>query len=142
MSSRLLCLALATTGCSCAFLSQMRPPGTADALSSAAESSRCVLPVMAAAAPAEPAHAISGGDSKPKKIFVLGGDGFCGWPTACHLSDKGHDVVIIDNLAVAHRDPNEAELRRTVVRRVLQRCLVLGLPLPPDQRAQRHPLFS
>ena len=27
-----------------------------------------------------------------KKILVLGGDGFCGWPTALHLSDKGHDV--------------------------------------------------
>jgi UDP-sulfoquinovose synthase len=34
-----------------------------------------------------------------KKIFVLGGDGFCGWPTALHLSDKGHDIVIIDNLS-------------------------------------------
>jgi len=41
----------------------------------------------------------TGGDSKPTKIFVLGGDGFCGWPTAVHLSDKGHDVVIIDNLS-------------------------------------------
>ena len=25
----------------------------------------------------------------PKKILVLGGDGFCGWPTSLHLSDKG-----------------------------------------------------
>jgi len=39
------------------------------------------------------------GDSAKKKIFVLGGDGFCGWPTAVHLSDKGHDVTIIDNLS-------------------------------------------
>ena len=30
--------------------------------------------------------------SASKKILVLGGDGFCGWPTALHLSDKGHDV--------------------------------------------------
>merc|ERR1719199_1653656 len=44
-------------------------------------------------------HAASSGDSRPKKIFVLGGDGFCGWPTALHLSDKGHEVVIIDNLS-------------------------------------------
>jgi len=28
---------------------------------------------------------------------VLGGDGFCGWPTALHLSNLGNDVVIIDN---------------------------------------------
>ena len=27
-----------------------------------------------------------------KKILVLGGDGFCGWPTSLHLSDAGHDV--------------------------------------------------
>ena len=33
------------------------------------------------------------------KIFVLGGDGFCGWPTALHLSDLDHDVVIVDNLS-------------------------------------------
>ncbi|MEI8050784.1 MAG: NAD-dependent epimerase/dehydratase family protein [Actinomycetes bacterium] len=33
------------------------------------------------------------------KIIVLGGDGFCGWPTALHLSSVGHDVTIIDNLS-------------------------------------------
>ena len=34
-----------------------------------------------------------------KKIIVLGGDGFCGWPTSLYLSDQGHDVVIVDNLS-------------------------------------------
>jgi len=33
------------------------------------------------------------------KILVLGGDGFCGWPTALHLSNLGHEVVIVDNLS-------------------------------------------
>ena len=33
------------------------------------------------------------------KILVLGGDGFCGWPTSLHLSDAGHDVLIADNLS-------------------------------------------
>jgi len=32
-------------------------------------------------------------------LFVLGGDGFCGWPTALHLSRVGYDVVIVDNLS-------------------------------------------
>ena len=32
------------------------------------------------------------------QIIVLGGDGFCGWPTALHLSANGHDVTIVDNL--------------------------------------------
>jgi UDP-sulfoquinovose synthase len=33
------------------------------------------------------------------KILILGGDGFCGWPTALHLSGLGHDVTILDNLS-------------------------------------------
>jgi UDP-sulfoquinovose synthase len=33
------------------------------------------------------------------KVLVLGGDGFCGWPTSLHLSDIGHDVTIVDNLS-------------------------------------------
>ena len=33
------------------------------------------------------------------KIIVLGGDGFCGWPTSLYLSNKGHDIVIVDNLS-------------------------------------------
>ncbi|MEO0397855.1 MAG: NAD-dependent epimerase/dehydratase family protein [Pseudomonadota bacterium] len=33
------------------------------------------------------------------RICVIGGDGFCGWPTALHLSQKGHDVVIVDDLS-------------------------------------------
>jgi UDP-sulfoquinovose synthase len=32
------------------------------------------------------------------RIIVLGGDGFCGWPTTLHLSNRGHEVVIVDNL--------------------------------------------
>jgi UDP-sulfoquinovose synthase len=33
------------------------------------------------------------------KVFVLGGDGFCGWPTSLYLSKRGYDVTIIDNLS-------------------------------------------
>ena len=33
------------------------------------------------------------------KVLVLGGDGFCGWPTTLHLSDLGHDVTVVDNLS-------------------------------------------
>ena len=41
----------------------------------------------------------TGGVTTKKKVIVLGGDGFCGWPTSLHLSDQGHDVVIVDNLS-------------------------------------------
>jgi len=34
-----------------------------------------------------------------ENILILGGDGFCGWPTALHLSSIGHDVAIVDNLS-------------------------------------------
>lgn len=34
-----------------------------------------------------------------KRIIVLGGDGFCGWPTALHLSRLGNDVTIFDNFS-------------------------------------------
>lgn len=34
-----------------------------------------------------------------KRVVVLGGDGFCGWPTALGLSAEGHSVTIIDNLS-------------------------------------------
>jgi UDP-sulfoquinovose synthase len=47
--------------------------------------------------------AINGSDNssnkKKKKVMILGGDGFCGWPTSLYLSDQGHDVVIVDNLS-------------------------------------------
>ncbi len=33
------------------------------------------------------------------KILVIGGDGFCGWPTSLHLSNLGHAVTIIDDLS-------------------------------------------
>ena len=32
-------------------------------------------------------------------VLVLGGDGFCGWPTALHLSDLGYDITLVDNLS-------------------------------------------
>ena len=33
------------------------------------------------------------------RVLVLGGDGFCGWPTSLHLSAQGHEVCIVDNLS-------------------------------------------
>jgi nucleoside-diphosphate-sugar epimerase len=33
------------------------------------------------------------------RVLVLGGDGFCGWPTSLYLSDRGHDIIILDNLS-------------------------------------------
>jgi UDP-sulfoquinovose synthase len=38
------------------------------------------------------------------RVLILGGDGFCGWPTSLHLSQRGHDVVIVDNFARRNAD--------------------------------------
>lgn len=43
------------------------------------------------------------------KVIILGGDGFCGWPTALHLSRCGHAVSIVDNLSRRAID-NELEI--------------------------------
>ena len=34
-----------------------------------------------------------------EKIIILGGDGFCGWPTSLRLSKSGYDIIIVDNLS-------------------------------------------
>src|SRR5271165_6161286 len=36
------------------------------------------------------------------KILVLGGDGYLGWPTAMHLSARGHEVTLVDNFSRRH----------------------------------------
>jgi len=33
------------------------------------------------------------------KVLIIGGDGFCGWPTSLRLSQEGYDVTIVDNLS-------------------------------------------
>jgi UDP-sulfoquinovose synthase len=43
-------------------------------------------------------------------VLVLGGDGFCGWPTALHLSELGFDVTIVDNMS-RRRIDNELGVR-------------------------------
>ena len=43
------------------------------------------------------------------RVLVLGGDGFCGWPTSLYLSDRGHNVTILDNLSRRNID-NELEV--------------------------------
>ncbi len=38
------------------------------------------------------------------KVIVIGGDGYCGWATALHLSNKGYEVGILDNLSRRYWD--------------------------------------
>ncbi len=36
-------------------------------------------------------------NTRARRIVILGGDGFCGWPMALYLSRRGCEVTIIDN---------------------------------------------
>jgi UDP-sulfoquinovose synthase len=38
------------------------------------------------------------------KVLVVGGDGYCGWATALHLSERGYEVAIADSLVRRHWD--------------------------------------
>ncbi|XP_027080259.1 UDP-sulfoquinovose synthase, chloroplastic [Coffea eugenioides] len=40
----------------------------------------------------------TGEAGSPKKVMVIGGDGYCGWATALHLSNRNYEVAIVDNL--------------------------------------------
>ncbi len=33
------------------------------------------------------------------RVLVLGGDGYLGWPAALHLSQRGHEIAILDNFS-------------------------------------------
>ena len=58
------------------------------------------------------------------KIAVLGGDGFCGWPTALHLSDQGHEVHIIDNLSRRWIDTELGVQSLTPMDSIQERCRI------------------
>lgn len=55
------------------------------------------------------------------KIAILGGDGFCGWPTSLHLSNLGHDVVIVDNLSRRKIDEELGANSLTPIRSIEER---------------------
>ena len=55
------------------------------------------------------------------KILLLGGDGYCGWPTALYLSDKGHDVTIVDSLIRRKWDEELGTPTLTPIRSIAER---------------------
>jgi UDP-sulfoquinovose synthase len=55
------------------------------------------------------------------QILILGGDGFCGWPTSLHLSACGHDVTIVDNFARRQADEELHAQSLTPIRPLAER---------------------
>jgi UDP-sulfoquinovose synthase len=58
------------------------------------------------------------------QILILGGDGFCGWPTSLHLSARGHDIVIVDNLSRRNIDNELEAFSLTPIRPIGERLRV------------------
>ena len=46
------------------------------------------------------------------RVVILGGDGYLGWPTALHFSQRGHEVALVDNYLRrrAHRENGTGSL--------------------------------
>jgi UDP-sulfoquinovose synthase len=55
------------------------------------------------------------------RVIVLGGDGFCGWPTSLHLSARGHHVTIVDNLVRRRTDEELGASSLTPIRPIEER---------------------
>jgi UDP-sulfoquinovose synthase len=60
------------------------------------------------------------------RVLVLGGDGFCGWPTSLYLSERGHDVTIVDNLSRRKIDIDLEVQSLTPIRPIGERIQVWG----------------
>jgi UDP-sulfoquinovose synthase len=58
------------------------------------------------------------------KIAVLGGDGYCGWATALHLSARGHAVSIVDNFSRRQWDHEIGAQTLTPIRPLAERLRV------------------
>ena len=61
------------------------------------------------------------------KVIVLGGDGFCGWPTALNLSHlQRHEVYIVDNLSRRNIDNQLSSNSLTNIGSIEDRIQVAG----------------
>lgn len=54
--------------------------------------------VKAVAAPAQGSMGTAHSSGAGTRVMIIGGDGYCGWATALHLSARGYKVAIVDNL--------------------------------------------
>ncbi|MEP5633769.1 MAG: NAD-dependent epimerase/dehydratase family protein [Tateyamaria sp.] len=58
-----------------------------------------------------------------KNVMIIGGDGFCGWPTSLHLSAHGHNVTIVDNLSRRRIDEDLGAESLTPITSIEERIL-------------------
>ena len=58
------------------------------------------------------------------RIVILGGDGFCGWPTSLYLSHRGHEVHILDSFVRRWQDRQLGVESLTPIRSLEERLQV------------------
>jgi UDP-sulfoquinovose synthase len=58
------------------------------------------------------------------RIAILGGDGYCGWATALHLSGRGHTIAIVDNFVRRQWDHELGAQTLTPIRPLSERLAV------------------
>jgi UDP-sulfoquinovose synthase len=58
------------------------------------------------------------------RVLILGGDGFCGWPTSLHLSTRGYEIAIVDNLSRRKIDIELESSSLTPIRTIEERLHV------------------
>ncbi|KAI3424306.1 hypothetical protein D9Q98_009860 [Chlorella vulgaris] len=77
----------------------------ARAVMAAAPARRRTLRVAATATTdAPPAAGTANSNGGGTRVMIIGGDGYCGWATALHLSARGYNVCIVDNLVRRNYD--------------------------------------
>ena len=59
---------------------------------------RALRSAVFAAAKADRSKADDPDAGKGQRVMIIGGDWYCGWATALHLSNRGYEVCIVDNL--------------------------------------------
>lgn len=83
------------------------------------------------------------------RVMILGGDGYLGWATAMHFSNRGHDVAVVDNFLrrnmLTERGGNSLTPIRALGERVTTWLEVTGNTITPyefDITDYRHLLGS
>lgn len=70
---------------------------------------------------------------KKECIFIIGGDGFCGWPTSLQFASQGYEVVIVDNLSRRKIDIDQGTNSLTDIANINDR-IAFGQKLVGDLR--------
>ncbi|CAD7695170.1 unnamed protein product [Ostreobium quekettii] len=87
------------TGFLGARLGNLAVPKKAEAVCRASHDRGLSATVQSALTTEAPSNTVSATrDGKGTKVMIIGGDGYCGWATALHLSARGYSVCILDNL--------------------------------------------